>query len=283
MQKETLYFKVRGRQNLTQPPPSLPRDRCRKKLCTLRPEDMNVPLEAFQHFGDAYKRDNILRFPTKGIVDSNKIDIKVKIKEKELPPPPPPEYSSPCDWKPPSCTEDDDSCTRPEKKPLEHFTCEQAKSLCRIARQVYRRGKALIEFIDFQRFLSMQAGIETIGIEVASLINSERVERLLDALDDAVEHEEGVDLTPEGLGMLKQVERLLAEAANNISRFTNAASPDWAQIGDTLGRPALGPGQARGLGLGGSNIDLFSMVGAAAVLFGALALAVLVIKLASKD
>lgn len=241
---------------------------------------MNVPLEAFQHFGDPYKkRDNILRFPTKAIIDSGKIDIKVKIKEKELPPPPPPEYTSPCAWKPPDCTEDDDSCTRPEKKPLEHFTCEQAKSLCRIARQVYRRGKALIEFIDHQRFMSMQAGIETIGIEVASLINSERVDRLLDALDDAIEEEEGVDLTPEGLGMLKQVERLLAEAASNISRFTNAASPDWAQIGDTLGRPALGQAQARS----GSNMDLFSMVGAAAVLFGALALAVLVIKLASKD
>lgn len=242
------------------------------------PWDMNVPLEAFQHFGDAYKhRDNILRFPTKGIVDNTKIDIKIKIKEP--PPPPPPEYTSPCSWKPPDCTEDDDSCTRPEKKPLEHFTCEQAKSLCRISRQVYRRGKALIEFIDYQRFLSMQAGIETIGIEVASLINSERVERLLDALDDAVEHEEGVDLTPEGLGMLKQVERLLAEAASNISRFTNAASPDWAQVGDTLGRPALGQTQGHGT----NGVDLFFMVGAAAVLFGAFALAAFVIRLASKD
>src|SRR4029077_17216199 len=103
---------------------------------------------------------------------------------------------------------------------VEKFELEQVQNLLVVAQKVSSGCKALLEFIHVNRDLSKQAGIETIAVEVVAILEGDRFERLLDALEDGVVSSKPVHLSIEGLSKLRRMETLLAEASNNINRFT---------------------------------------------------------------
>lgn len=106
-------------------------------------------------------------------------------------------------------------------KVIEKFDLGNSQNLLGVAQKVISGCKALLEFIHGNRDLSRQAGIETIAIELQSSIENEGFERVLDALEEAATDGKPVHLSIEGLGRLRRMETLLAEASSNINRFTH--------------------------------------------------------------
>lgn len=108
-----------------------------------------------------------------------------------------------------------------EPQVLEKFELGQGHNLLGVAQKVISGCKALLEFIQTNRDLSRQAGIETIAIQLQSSLENEGFERVLDALEEAASEGKPVQLSIEGLGRLRRMETLLAEASSNINRFTH--------------------------------------------------------------
>jgi len=101
---------------------------------------------------------------------------------------------------------------------LQKYDADASRSLFLVCQAVIERAKELVEFIDGNRALAKQAGIETIGIELSSILEGGGLERILDGLENAVVKELPSELTLEGLSRLRRTESLLAEANANISK-----------------------------------------------------------------
>jgi len=215
---------------------------------------MNLPLEAFQMFedeeNDGAAEDTILKFPTS---------------EKEAPARP---------------------TLRAANLALESFDRSEGRRLFKVAQQIQARSEEIIDFIHTNRPLAVQAGIETIGIEMSGILNSGKMERIFDALDDAAEGRQPLQLTQEGLAALRRLEKLLAEASANISSFNkgealSGAAPRARERGKE--RPDQQPRLFMGDAQSSKTWDGFMMLGSAAIFLGAFALAFFIIKSATKD
>lgn len=104
--------------------------------------------------------------------------------------------------------------------PLETFDPPRARELLGVAQHVVSGGRAFIEFVDLERSISRQAGIETIGIEVSSILADDRIKRMVDALEESAKEGRSADISLEGLSEMRRLERLLAEASSSINSFT---------------------------------------------------------------
>lgn len=114
----------------------------------------------------------------------------------------------------------------PEDKPqLSRFSPTESLGLLEISRQVKDGMSALIEFVDQDRLSARAAGVETIAIELAA--ERKNLAQVQDALEESVRRGESLNLTHDGLALLRRMEKLLAEASQNIARFTGVrlASP----------------------------------------------------------
>jgi hypothetical protein len=109
---------------------------------------------------------------------------------------------------------------RPEVQ-LERFDQERCVELLAVMQRVLDGSNELLEFVDSHRDAARRAGVDTIAIEISVLLESDRLERLLDALEDAALRRREVHVTLDGLSRLRRLERLLAEASSNITRFTS--------------------------------------------------------------
>lgn len=103
---------------------------------------------------------------------------------------------------------------------MQAFDQGRTSDLLHVARNVLSGARTLVEFIDSERPLARLAGVETIGIEVSSILSGERVTRVTDAVQEATASGQGVHISHEGLGEIRRLEKLLAEASNSINKFT---------------------------------------------------------------
>jgi len=131
-----------------------------------------------------------------------------------------------------------------EPKVLEKFDLGRSQDLLVVVQRITSGCQALLEFIHANRDLSRKAGIETIAIELAASLEGEPFERIMDALEEAAGSGEELHLTTEGLARLRRMETLLAEASNNINRFTyggqRLAEVARARADREVGRAKLG-------------------------------------------
>lgn len=111
---------------------------------------------------------------------------------------------------------------RPEPQ-LERFDADQTKELALLLRRVTQGCRTLQDFIASDREIARDAGIESIAIEITAICEGSHLERLEDALEDALAHHEPISLTTEGLSRIRRLEALLAEASRNVSRFTGSS------------------------------------------------------------
>jgi hypothetical protein len=96
------------------------------------------------------------------------------------------------------------------------------KKLLGLSKYVMQGGRALVEFVDYNRSVARQAGIETIAVELSGIIDSGRIQTVYDALHEAAFSGKESQLSREGLTYLRRSERLLAEATSNLMRFSGA-------------------------------------------------------------
>lgn len=104
---------------------------------------------------------------------------------------------------------------------FEPFDPLRTKDLYLAAHAALTGSESLLDFIDTSRDLARQAGIESIGIEILAIMQGSRFSRVIDALSDSVQKNGPVSLSREGLGTLRRVEALIAEAGQNLKRFSD--------------------------------------------------------------
>jgi hypothetical protein len=78
------------------------------------------------------------------------------------------------------------------------------------------------------------AGIEALTIELSGIIDGRRIEPVTDALNEAARMGQSADISADGFYYLTRAEKLLAQAHEDLARFT--------------GSPPLQSFQSRGLG-----------------------------------
>lgn len=125
---------------------------------------------------------------------------------------------------------------QPSTPNLQTFEPKQVRELLIISHRVLSSGHALIEFVDSDRALAHQAGIESIGIEISSILSGDQIRRVIDTLEEGMEKDAPVDISNDGLAGLRRLERLLAEAHGNMVRFAGVdARPGASEIEHGLG------------------------------------------------
>lgn len=111
--------------------------------------------------------------------------------------------------------------TLPPIPPLEKYDYDKTVELYQIGSSIKRKAQELVTFINQNRQIARQAGIELLGVQLTSILEGDRFQPVVDALEDAVHRQTPVSLTHEGLGKIHEVERLIADADNVIVHFMN--------------------------------------------------------------
>lgn len=139
-----------------------------------------------------------------------------------------------------------------------------SKKLLGVARHAMNAGYALIEFVDFNRDLARQTGVETIAIELSGMIDGGKLESVADTLHDATLAGQGTKLSEEGLGNLRRAERLLSDAAANLKRYGNTQTVtalSGAVLGVNLGQAASPAPASSGFQINITEILLIITIG----------------------
>lgn len=104
---------------------------------------------------------------------------------------------------------------------MDSYSHEDTVDLYQIASSVKRKAEDLIKFVDDNRAVARSAGIEILGVQVGSILEGDRFERVMDALEDAVFRRVGVTLTRDGVDKIHRLEKLTADADQVIIGFMN--------------------------------------------------------------
>lgn len=111
----------------------------------------------------------------------------------------------------------------PAREPIvfETFEADDARGLLEIARRASTSAETLLSFIHENRDLAQHSGIETVGIEILVVMQGDRWQGVVEALEESEKTGRSAHISRDGLGLLKRVETLLAEASTNIRKFTD--------------------------------------------------------------
>lgn len=94
------------------------------------------------------------------------------------------------------------------------------KKLLSLSRYVIQGSRALVDFVDYNRPMARQAGVETIAVELSGIVDSGRIQNVYDTLQESALKGKESQLSREGLTYLRRSERLLAEATSNLVKFS---------------------------------------------------------------
>lgn len=101
---------------------------------------------------------------------------------------------------------------------------ENTLALLKVVQGILEKSRELIEFVDADRDAARKAGVETISIELSVMMFSDRLDRVLDALENSAAKGKPSQISMEGLANIRRMERLLAEANSQIVKNTGQAS-----------------------------------------------------------
>jgi len=117
------------------------------------------------------------------------------------------------------------------------------RELFRVCTFVVDGAKERLDFVDGNREVARQAGVETIAIELSGILEGGQLERILDALEHSLSKGRAVQVTLDGLAKLRRAEGLLAEAGSNKSRYLpvrrREAQPEAQKIGSSQSVPLI--------------------------------------------
>lgn len=109
---------------------------------------------------------------------------------------------------------------------LDSFSYDETVDLYQIATSVKKRAEDLVTFVDQNRQIARQAGMEILAVQLNSTLEGERFQRIIDALEDAVYRRVPVSLTRDGTDKVHRMERLIADADTAISNFMSGRKID---------------------------------------------------------
>jgi hypothetical protein len=121
---------------------------------------------------------------------------------------------------------------------MDTYGHDDALDLYQIATSVKRKAEELVKFVDDNRGLARQAGIEVIAVQVNSILEGEKFQRVVDALEDAVYRGIQTNLTREGAEKVHRLEKLVSDADSIIISYMNGKKPAGEY---TMGQQAPAP------------------------------------------
>lgn len=101
------------------------------------------------------------------------------------------------------------------------FDSDRTSELLDAARNSVSTAELLLNFVHSNRNVARQAGIETIVIEISSVMQGESFSGVIDAVEEAGRNGHPLNLSHGGLATLRRIEALIAEASMNMRKFTD--------------------------------------------------------------
>lgn len=117
----------------------------------------------------------------------------------------------------------------PVSVPMDSYDLEETITLHEIVSSIRKRAKVLERFLDNNRALARDAGIEMLVVQISSILDGDKFQRVADALDDAVSAKIPISLTREGSDKVHRLERLVAEADGVVVSFMGGRRIDLGQ------------------------------------------------------
>jgi hypothetical protein len=103
---------------------------------------------------------------------------------------------------------------------VETFNQDKVKELNCIVQYVLLGSQAMVDFLQYDRDLAREAGVESLCVEISAILEGDKFDRVVDAIGEAVQNNTAVTLSRRGLARVRRMESLLAEVQKNIGRFT---------------------------------------------------------------
>jgi hypothetical protein len=122
---------------------------------------------------------------------------------------------------------------------LDTYDYDETVNLYQIATSVKKKAEDLVQFVDQNRPVARQAGIEMLAVQLNSILEGEKFQRVIDSLEDAVYRRVPVSLTQDGVDKVHRMERLIADADSVIVNFMNGRKIEPMMGQSAL--PAFGP------------------------------------------
>lgn len=107
----------------------------------------------------------------------------------------------------------------PPTPAIDSYDYDETLALYQIATGVKKKGEDLISFVDQNRITARQAGVEMIAVQITSILEGDKFQRVVDSLEDAVYRRIPISLTRDGADKVHRLERLIAEADGTIVHF----------------------------------------------------------------
>lgn len=95
---------------------------------------------------------------------------------------------------------------------MDAYQYEDTVELYTIAVSVKRKGEDIISLIDEDREAARKLDIEVLGVQIRSILEGEKLTRVIDALEDSVYRKVPCSLTREGVDKVHRLERLVSDA-----------------------------------------------------------------------
>jgi hypothetical protein len=103
-----------------------------------------------------------------------------------------------------------------------------------VTKEIIAKSKGLIEYVDHNRDEARMSGVETIGIELSSILEGGRLLDVQDALEDAAETGRRPEVTLDAFSKLRRAELLVSEADLVLARFLESPKTQVAMAGSGL-------------------------------------------------
>lgn len=109
----------------------------------------------------------------------------------------------------------------PPMPAIDSYDYDETVSLYQIATSVKKKAEDLVLFVEQNRSVARQAGVEMLAVQLNSILEGEKFQRVVDSLEDGVYRRVPVSLTQDGVDKVHRMERLIADADSVIVHFMN--------------------------------------------------------------
>lgn len=101
------------------------------------------------------------------------------------------------------------------------FDVDRTAELLNAARNSVSTAELLLTFVHGNRNIARQAGIESIVIEIFAVMQGESFSGVINAIEEAGQNGQPINISHGGLATLRRIEALIAEASMNMRKFTD--------------------------------------------------------------
>jgi hypothetical protein len=116
---------------------------------------------------------------------------------------------------------------------MDSYDYEETVELYQIAIAVKKKAEDLVKVADDNRVSIRQAGIGIVAVQVSSILEGDRFQMIMDALEDAVYRRVPVTLSREGVDKIHRLEKLIAEADYVVVSLINRQGGNNASLSQT--------------------------------------------------